>query len=92
MSNFLKSSHASLLHRYCAISSRLPSAGTDFTLSSARLASAGKAETSLRGIGFAFRMLALPFRALEAVNVQPYLTSRVCHVAVGCARGAAARR
>jgi hypothetical protein len=74
---------------YCAISSRLPSVGTDFALSSADWQVRGKAETLLSGIGFAFRILVLPLRALEAVNVQPYLASHLCNVTVGCAREAA---
>lgn len=57
-------------HRYCAISSRLPSASTDFLTVFQPIGVRGKAETSLRGIGFTICMLALPFRAWEAVNVQ----------------------
>jgi hypothetical protein len=52
----------------------------------------GKAETLLRGIDFAICTLALPFRALEAVNVQPYLASPLLWCRGMRLRGDGARR
>jgi hypothetical protein len=80
----------SLLVEHCAISSRRPPRGRGLRPVFSRLASAGKAETLLSGAGFAVFVLALPFRASGGgERAAAYLASRLCHVTVGCARGAA---
>jgi hypothetical protein len=80
----IKLSYRTVTQRHPSLSDIAPSRPVSlemartFASSSADWQVRGKAETTLRDTGFPSSSLALPFRAFEAVNVQPYLASRLC--------------